>query len=107
MSYYSTFWKRVKELIRAHRISQENFAAYVGMNYNTFKSCLYFDRIPDVLTGHRMATALGVSLEYLITGDNGKAMEDRKKQTLIRKNAAKEIQKMARKIEKDTRLIIK
>ena len=99
------FWARVKKLIRAHKISQEKFAAYLGINFYTFKSWIYYNRIPDVITAYKMAIALGVTIEYLVTGNDGKAMEIRKNQTLERKTAAAEIKKMARKIEKNTRMI--
>ena len=99
------FWVRVKKHIRAHKISQEKFAAYVGINFYTFKSWIYYNRIPDVITAYRMAIALGVTIEYLVTGSDGKAMEIRKNQARERKTAAAEIKKMARQIEKNTRLI--
>lgn len=99
------FWSRVKDLIRAHKISQEKFASYIGMKYSTFKSWIYNNRIPDIFTGHDMAIALGVSMEYLVTGNDGQAAEIRSKQVLERKIAAREIKKMAKIIQKDARLI--
>ena len=75
------------------------------MNFNTFKSCIYYNRIPDVVTGFYMAAALGVSVEYLATGDEGKLMKTREKQALIRKAAAAKIKKMAQQIERNSRLI--
>jgi len=60
------FWDRTKKLIRAHKISQEKFAAYIGINFNTFKTWLYYRRIPDAITACDMADALGVSNVYNI-----------------------------------------
>ena len=99
------FWQRVQSLLKAHKISQEKFAAHLDIKFTTFKSWLYYDRIPDVITGYKMAAALGVTMEYLATGLDGKAMEVRQQQALVRKKAAAEIKKMARQIEKDARLI--
>ena len=101
----SPFWERVKKLIRAHKISQEKLASHVGINFFTLKSWIYFNRIPDVITGLYMAAALGVSVEYLATGKEGKVMKIREEQALTRKTAAAKIKKMANQIEKNAYLI--
>ena len=99
------FWKRVKTLIRAHKISQEEFASYIGISFNTLKTWFRNNRIPDAYTAHDIAVALGVSVEYLVTGEDRKALEEREKQTLLRKTAALDIEKMAVMIKKNAKLI--
>ena len=100
-----TFWERVKKLVRAHKISQEKFAAYLGINFSTFKSWLHFDRIPDVFTACDIADALGVPVEYLVRETKAAAIEHRRKLTFARKIAAADIKKMARRIEMNARMI--
>ena len=101
----NSFWKRVKDLIKAHKISQKRFAEHTGINYSTLKSWMHFDRIPDVNTACDIADALGVSMEYLVRGDNQKVQQKKAKAVRKRKIAAANIRKMALKIEKDAGLI--
>jgi len=99
------FWERVKKLIRAHKISQEKFSAYIGISFNTLKTWLKFNRIPDAYTAHDIAVSLGVSVEYLVTGEDGKAMEIREKEAIDRKTAAADIKKLALQIKKNASVI--
>jgi transcriptional regulator with XRE-family HTH domain len=99
------FWERAKILIRAHKISQEKFAAYVGVNLSTLKYWICYGLLPDVEIAINIADALGVSVEFLVRGTDGKSLENRKAETLLRKNAAKAIKAMAQKIEESASLI--
>ena len=99
------FWERVKSLIRAHKISQEKFAFYVNINFSTFRNWMCYGVIPDAVSACDIADSLGVSVEYLVRGTEGKAMENREKECLARKIAAQDIKKMAMKIEKNAGLI--
>ena len=85
---------RVKAQIKAHKISQARFAEYVGINPRTFQGWIHHNRIPDIDTALHMAAALGVGLEYLVLGKDGKAMEIRAQQVEERKIAAGRIKKM-------------
>ncbi|MCL2833507.1 MAG: helix-turn-helix domain-containing protein [Treponema sp.] len=96
-----TFWGRVKSLIKAHKLSQAEFANHISINPPTFMGWIYHDRMPDIETALYMAAALGVSLEYLIFGADGKATETRMQQTEERKNAALRIQKLNDEIGKE------
>jgi transcriptional regulator with XRE-family HTH domain len=91
----SSFWTRVKQLMDAHKIDQEKFAGYIGVNFGTFKNWMHYGRFPDVLTVCCIAEALGVSVEYLVRGDGGKDAEARMRRTEERKNAASQILKLA------------
>ena len=62
------FWKRVNDEIKARKLSRKRFAELTGIPYNTFKSWHYYQRSVEVETAFDIAKALGVSLEYLITG---------------------------------------
>ena len=99
------FWERAKKLIKAHKITQEKFAAYVGINFSTFRNWICYGITPDLYSAYDIAVALGVSMEYLVTGNDGKAMQNREEEILKRKDAAKNIKKMAIQIEKDANLL--
>jgi transcriptional regulator with XRE-family HTH domain len=94
------FWGRVKELMKAHKITQNSFARYINVNYNTFKYWICYGLFPDACTACDIAEALGVSVEYLVRGADGKSTKERNEKTLKRKNAAAQIKKMALQIEK-------
>lgn len=99
------FWERVKKLIKAHKITQEKFSEYIYIPFNTLKTWLRYNRIPDAYTTCDIAEALGVSVEYLVRGEDGKALEIRVKETQTRKTAAAEIRKMTSIIREKARLI--
>ena len=99
------FWDRTKKLIKSHKVTQRNFAAYVGITYGTLKDWLCYGVYPDVLSAIKIAEALGVSLEYLIRGVDGQASERREKEALKRKTAAAKIKAMVKKIEKNADII--
>jgi transcriptional regulator with XRE-family HTH domain len=99
------FWERVKKLIKAHKTSQEQLSFYLGISLSTLKCWIQHNRIPDAYTACDMAEALGVSVEYLVKGTDGKAMEMREKDTLSRKTAAADIKKMTGSIMKNAGLI--
>ena len=94
------FWKRAKEQIKICKISQKNFAQSIGLNYNTMRFWLSYGYYPDARTTYDMAKALGVSMEYLLTGRNKQVMKNRKREMVLIKSAITDIQKMIRKIEK-------
>ena len=98
-----SFWGRVIILMRAHKISQVKFAAYIGVSFGTFKDWLRFNRLPDIYTACDIADALGVSVDYLARGKEGKylSLENRKKTIYLRTTAIANIKKMAIKIAKD------
>jgi transcriptional regulator with XRE-family HTH domain len=89
--------------MRAHKISQEKFAAYIGMSFGTFRNWIRYDRIPDIYTACDIADALGVSVDYLARGEDGTriSLKNREKTVYIRKTAIANIKKMAKKIVKD------
>ena len=96
------FWMRIKAQIKAHRITQGQFAEYIDVPKSTFYSWLKYRRSVEVATAYNIATALGVSLEYLVTGHEGKSAEERMKEIELRKNAGAEIKKLIKKLEEET-----
>ena len=107
--YYSmdaiNFWTRVKAHIKAHKISQTRFAEYIGINSRTFQGWIRHNRIPDIDTALHMAAALGVGLEYLVLGNDDRAMEIRAQQVEERKTAADRIKKMIKIMRKEIKRV--
>jgi transcriptional regulator with XRE-family HTH domain len=63
------FWSRVKKELKAHRCSQKYLAEYVGIALQTLRGWIHYDRIPDAITACYIAEALGVTVEYLVRGN--------------------------------------
>ena len=99
------FWSRVKLQIKAHNLSQAKFAEHIGMRPATFYGWIYHKRIPDIISALYIAAALGVSLEYLVFGEDGKAMRIRAIQVKARKTAAARIKKLNNEIRREIRKI--
>jgi len=96
------FWDRIKDLIKAHRISQKKFAEHIDIPYHTFKGWIYHGRIPGGYTTCKIAEGLGVTMEYLIRGVDDINAEERIRLTTQRKSAAEQIQKLVRRIDYET-----
>ena len=86
------FWNRVKILIKAHNVGQKQFAAHIDVPLDTLKGWLFYNRIPDVFTAYRIATSLGVPLDYLVFGKENDTTEEEKKKRSAVKEAAARIQ---------------
>ena len=95
------FWERVKNLIKSHKITQEKFVDYIGIPRSTFYDWLRLEMVPDVITAYNIATALGVSLEYLLTGVDRKSEEERMRQTEERKTTEAQVKKLVGKLQEE------
>jgi transcriptional regulator with XRE-family HTH domain len=62
------FWARVNWLIRKANITQEVLAETIGVSKNTLYSWIANNTLPRADAAYRIASAFGVSVEYLITG---------------------------------------
>ena len=95
------FWNRVKTQVKAHKISMEKFAEYLNIPRSTFYGWQQFNIYPEVKTAYHIAAALGVSVEYLVTGRDGKSEEQRMKQTEQRKTTEEEVKKLVEKLHEE------
>ena len=84
-----TFWGRVKPLIKAHKMTQKQFAEYRGISLNTLYGWIRYERIPDTSTAYEMAVVLGVTLNYLLGGREAEIAEWRLKELTARDAAAR------------------
>lgn len=62
------FWKRVNKRIKELNITQEALCKDLGINLGTLRQQITHSRYPSVDIAFRFAQALGVSVEYLVTG---------------------------------------
>ena len=96
-----TFWGRVKPLIKAHKMTQKQFAEHIGVSVNTFSGWVRHKRIPDTATAYDMAVVLGVTLNYLLGGREAEIADWRLKE-LTARDAAARILKLAAEIQEET-----
>ena len=67
-----TLGGRIERLIRENNLSQKDFAKDVGTTESAICRYLKDERVPRIDILSNMATALGVSLDYLVTGKESK-----------------------------------
>ena len=87
------YWDRVKKILRANKISQKNFAAYIDLNFHTLKFWMIYGYYPDAKTSYEIATALGVSSDYLVTGKEMRILPSRRRKMLIKRKASRNLLK--------------
>ena len=73
------FWERVNELIKKNKTTQRNVAEACGINLRTFQNWMNKDLFPTVFDGYKLANFLGVTVEYLVTGQIGESRQYVKK----------------------------
>jgi len=99
-----TFWGRAKPLIKAHSMTQKQFADYLGFSHHTIRNWIYNKRVPDLSAANAIAFALGVSLEYLLSGQEKDIAVLRLREIESRK-AAGRLLKMMEKMQEQLRLM--
>ena len=88
---YINFWKRTKPLIKAHKMTQKQFAEHMGISFHTFRGWIQHNRIPDLASAYDMALVLGVTLDYLVSGKDRDFAARRLKEIELRRAAARAI----------------
>ena len=96
------FWKRVKALLKAHKMTQKELTGRLGIPLSTFQGWIYYKRIPDTMTAYSMAVTLGVTLNYLLGGRERDITIGRLKE-LAARDAAGRILDLSIQINKETR----
>ena len=62
------FWNRVRAGIRGKGLTQKEFAKACKFPFSTFRNWMYKNVNPPLIYANRISKNLGVSLEYLING---------------------------------------
>lgn len=78
-----TFGERVLRLLKEQDISQKDFAQDIGATESAVSKYISDDRTPRMEILANMATALGVTVDYLVTG---KENEDKIPFTILTRN---------------------
>jgi len=63
-----SFWNRVKQLIKSNNTTQRGLSETIGLSARTLEIKIGRKSAPDVFEAYKIAQALGVSVEYLVTG---------------------------------------
>ena len=64
------FWSRVKTKIKEKGITQQDVAKACNFSFYTFRNWMTRNLNPPLIYAHRISKFLGVSLEYLISGQS-------------------------------------
>ena len=70
------FWDQVKRLGKKTKITQKELALVCEVPLSTFKGWIQKNYFPTVIDGYIMAEKLGVSVEYLVTGQEYDARKE-------------------------------
>jgi len=62
------FWNRVKTRIKEKALTQENVAKACSIPFTTLRNWMSKNMVPPLDNAHKISKYLGVSLEYLISG---------------------------------------
>ena len=82
------FYERVKQLVKDKNITLRNLIEGLGMNYDSYNSLKRYGNLPRSDESVKIAQALGVSVEYLVTGEQPQNGAAEKMETV--KNLLKE-----------------
>ena len=65
-----SFWNRVKQLIKSNNTTQRGLSETIGLGARALEIKIGRKSAPDVFEAYKIAQALGVSVEYLVTGED-------------------------------------
>ena len=74
------FWNRVKQLIKSNNTTQRGLSETIGLSARTLEIKIGRKSAPDVFEAYKIAQALGVSVEYLVTGSDTNPAEQELKE---------------------------
>ena len=97
-----TFWKRAKSLIKAHNMTQKEFAEYLGISLSTLEGWIFYERVPEISMAYTISFTLGVTLNYLL-GDKETNIAIARQKELEARNTAAKIVKLAEQIVKEAK----
>lgn len=66
----SIFWDNIKTLIKQSNTTQRGLAVKCGFSPRSIETWIASNQLPDAFQTYKIAQNLGVSIEYLITGQN-------------------------------------
>ena len=90
----NVFWDRVKMLLKAHKMTQKQFAQMINIPLSTLYRWLHFNTVPDTYTVYAIAVSLGVTSNYLLGGEE-KDIEYRRLSELAAREALSKVEDIA------------
>lgn len=70
------FWARVKTLLKEKKISQKQLSLDIGCSERSIEIWIAKDNVPGVFEAYKIAQLLGVTVEYLVTGESPEMVLD-------------------------------
>lgn len=68
------FYDRVKELVKKRTgLTLRSFIEGLGMNYDSYNGLKRYGNLPRADEAYKIASALGVSVDYLVSGKDNDA----------------------------------
>lgn len=71
------YWNRVKVLIKSQNKTQEGLAKDCGIPFHTLQGQIAKNRLPNTIDGYKIASALGTTVEYLVTGTEADGFKEK------------------------------
>ena len=91
------FWSRVKSSIKKKGLTQHEVAKACKIPYSTLRNWMNINTNPPLIDAHRISKYLGVSIEYLISGQGHDQISKTKEKVLILlKDAEAKLEKIRR-----------
>ena len=78
-----SFWNRVKAGIKEKPATQKEAAKFCRIPYQKLRNWMSKCRVPPLSYAHRLSQYLGVSLEYLISGEGTDKLSKTNEEILI------------------------
>lgn len=73
------FWIRISELIKQKNTTQRKLAIQCGFSERRIESLSSGSRLPDAFEITKIASALGTTVEYLVTGEESNPLAEENK----------------------------
>ena len=91
------FWDRLRPLLAERHITQKAASDACGVKFDTFRSWIFRNLLPDCVSLFKLANLVGVSMEYLLTGREGPTDQRLKEIRYHVKQVQKELDAIMRK----------
>lgn len=65
------FWKRVNDLLKSKGFTQDSFSELCGFTRNRINNWTSKKTLPNVLEAYIISQKLDVSIDFLVTGNDG------------------------------------
>ena len=78
----SVFWKKALSIMEDHQLRKKDLIDGIGVPGSTFHTWIKKDKVPPADDAVKIADKLGVSVTFLVTGDNEQELTPQEKRLL-------------------------